>query len=1126
LGTSEGTEKDARWIASAGCVLIVVFLLTYGAAPASAVQVHALDPLLSLTGGTGTTSLDPVPDPGPTHPAKPFDNPCGVATDDYGDIYVASVGSDGSGAIYVFGPDGRFITEMSSQQRSCSLAVDSEGRLFAYRVGAFDVARYDPLVYQPATRNIQYGPASPVVVGATERLVEGMTLDPSNDHLYVSYSNFESRFLFEDVTAGEGFTENVFGDPRALAVWGTNHDIISSGDPWEPIYDPSTGLVSVLDAVSHEVTLTLDGSTTPDGSFGFEFGRGGVAVDQANGDIYVDDIAIHHVVDQFDSSGKYLGQLKLESNGLKSSEPFSAIAVDRGENSPNKGYVYVTSGSKATNAHLYAFALLDVGPPEVKEARAENIGETEAVLAAQLNPHGAATSYRFEYGTANCATSTCESAPVPEGDGGSAGAFHPVSVPVAGLSPGATYHFRVVATSNCNPSEPAVICVASTPDATFTTFSAPAGQACANAGMRTGASAALPDCRAYELVTPPDTNGRIPTSTVFGTGPTVAAPVLLAAAEGNSVLFGTEGGVLPGSEGSGLYDVYQATRGSGGWSTEFSGLNGQQAAEPYPVMASPDTAYTSWLVLGDDGSLVDTSGGAASYLRGPGGSITPVGQGSLTTAPGAETRWISTSAGHLIFTSAVRLETAAPPTGTITVYDRSPGGPTHVVSLLPGNVTPLADEDATYLGTAAQGGAVAFRIGGAIYERLANSQTVKVTDGPATYGGMSADGSRVFFVAGGDIFAFDSRAGTTSTVGSGSESTMVNVSADGSHVYFVSPAVLTGPEANSQGDKASAGAENLYEWDAGSDEVHYIASIEEVDVIGEDPPPGGADGLIGGLGLWTSDAVNPDQSRFVGVANDPSRTNSDGKIFVFESRARLTAYDNNGHTEIYRYDVGSRELGCVSCNPTEAAPSADARLESRYAPLLSSIPPVSAISRIDNLAAGGEIVFFQSAERLAAGDTDAKIDVYEWLAQGIGGCEPGGGCIRLISGGHSSSDDYLYATTPDGGSVFFLSGDTLVGQDRDHTPSIYAARVGGGFPPPPTQAAGCLGEACQGSPRAAPTELSPASATFGGPGNRRPAKRPRCRKPKHGAKARAGKRCAKHRPKSHKQRDAGGGQGK
>ena len=879
----EQTVGCTSWRVIAPCCVLVAVIAISLVAPAwaSAVQVHALDPVLSLTGGTGVSSLDPVPDPGGAHPSKPFDNPCGVATDAYGDVYVASAPNEGDGAIYVFGPDGRFVSEVPSKQRSCGIAVDSSGRIYAYQGGSFEIVRYNPTAYEPEAASIEYDPEPTLVASSGERLIAGMALDPSNDHLYVSYANFESRFRFEDLTAGSNFTEEQFGDPNSIAVWGQNHDIVSSGDPWTPDYDPFTVLVSVLDGVTHEVKVTLDGKSSPAGSFAFNFGRAGIAVDQANGDIYVDDTSVHHVVDQFDSLGNYRDQISLSGSGLKQSEPFSAIAVDRGEHSPNQGYVFVTSGNKASNAHLYAFALVDVGPSEVKGARAEDIGETEAVLGADLNPHGAATTYRFEYGPGDCGASSCESIPVSPASGGSGGGFHPVAVPVVGLQPGTTYHFRVVATSNCNPNEPGQVCTVASPDATFTTFPAPIPLACPNAALRIGASATLPDCRAYELVTPSDTNGRIPTSTVFGTGPTVSAPVLSVAADGESVLFGAEGGSLPGNEGSGLYDVYRATRGAMGWGTAFSGLNGQQAAEPYPVTASDNTARTAWLVLGDKGSLA-VPGGAASYLRGPEGAIEPVGQGSLATAAGAQTRWISPAGERVVFTAVTRLETDAPPTGTQTVYERSPGGTTRVVSLLPGNFTPLANEDAAFLGAATDASAVAFRIGNAIYERLGDGKTVKVTAGPATFGGISADGARVFYVTAGNVFSFDSVAGTSVPIGSGGESTLVNVAASGARAYFVSPLVLTGAQANSEGAKAVSGAENLYVWEAGSGVLRFVAAVTEEDVVGEEPPTGGADGLIGGLGLWTSDAVTPDQSRFVGVANDPSRTTSDGHVLVFE----------------------------------------------------------------------------------------------------------------------------------------------------------------------------------------------------------------------------------------------------
>src|SRR4029077_6836800 len=122
-----------------------------------------------------------------------------------------------------------------------------------------------------------------------------------------------------------------------------------------------------------------------------------------------------------------------------------------------------------------------------------------------------------------------------------------------------------------------------------------------------------------------------------------------------------------------------------------------------------------------------------------------------------------------------------------------------------------------------------------------------------------------------------------------------------------------------------------------------------------------------------------------------------------------------------------------------------------------------------NLTPDGQRALFQSAEPLVVGDTDGLQDVYEWEAPGKGTCteqsaafqSPAGGCIYLISGGRSATDDYLYGMSTDGSDIVFLSGDVLNFEDPDGTPSLYDARVGGGFPKPPPPPGECLGEACQ-----------------------------------------------------------------
>ena len=83
-------------------------------------------------------------------------------------------------------------------------------------------------------------------------------------------------------------------------------------------------------------------------------------------------------------------------------------------------------------------------------------------------------------------------------------------------------------------------------------------------------------------------------------------------------------------------------------------------------------------------------------------------------------------------------------------------------------------------------------------------------------------GSYVFYLLGGDAFRFATGSGETTPIGSGGESTVVNVSDDGSHVFFVSEQQLDGGEGQ-------AGAENLYVWDGAS--VSFVVVLASEDMV-------------------------------------------------------------------------------------------------------------------------------------------------------------------------------------------------------------------------------------------------------------------------------------------------------
>src|SRR3954466_2906491 len=83
--------------------------LVCASSAAQAATGHDFDPVLSLRGNCSTSALDEVPDPGlcpippgvpgVDHPPKAFEQPCGVATDLHGDIYVASAGAGNGGGL-------------------------------------------------------------------------------------------------------------------------------------------------------------------------------------------------------------------------------------------------------------------------------------------------------------------------------------------------------------------------------------------------------------------------------------------------------------------------------------------------------------------------------------------------------------------------------------------------------------------------------------------------------------------------------------------------------------------------------------------------------------------------------------------------------------------------------------------------------------------------------------------------------------------------------------------------------------------------------------------------------------------------------------------------------------------
>jgi hypothetical protein len=797
--------------------------------------------------------------------------------------------------------------------------------------------------------------------------------------------------------------------------------------------------------------------------------------------------------------------------------------------------------------------------PTIVSAGASSVTTKAALLEAQINPEGEATSYRFEYGTADCSTNPCASTSV--GNVGAGSSAVKVTKEVSGLSPGTTYHFRVLATNGSGTVEGA--------DRTFTTFALVPASDCPNQAFRTGPAANLPDCRGYELVSPVEKNGK-DIRAEFGD---VRTTFNQSAPDGDKLTYsssGVFGDQLAGHSSS----QYIATRGPAGWSTH--GINAPRGStlvdEIYPFvnfagdlwsqfqMFSPDLSE-AWVNDTNKEPLTPDAGqGWANLYRRDnlGDSYEAVTKTTLSPPnnPAEHTLEVvgrSSDSSHVVFGAASRLTPDAAPDPTYygiwQTYDYS-DGKLHLVSVLPdGTANPtnsspgsIGHEQASSAGQF--GGAVSHVISddgsrifwtaaftetdsgiGAIYVRENPGEPQSALNGssectePAkactrlVVGGSesrfqaaSADGSKVLYTTGSEINVlseFDVDTEVTTPV-AGEVGGVVGAGDDLSYFYFVSKEALDAG--------ATAGEWNLYVDHDGA--VRFITTLDSVDLFGVIQP-----GIFNPGGIADAHALYR-----------ASRVTPDGRHLAFMSNRSLTGYDNtdalNGKAdmEVYLYDAGADELTCASCNPSGARPVGEELLPPYYtrrgpasettvwaAAWLQTWLHATYHSRA--LSDDGNRLYFNSFDALVPQDTNGVQDVYQWEAEGSGSCQTVSGCVSLISTGESPDKSEFIDASADGSNVFIETSSGIDPRDPGLI-DIYDARVNGGFPGPPSPTE-CFGDACQSVPEA-PRDPTPASAAFEGAGNPTPKKtHRRCRArsrhagkgDKHRAKHKKAKRC-------------------
>jgi hypothetical protein len=215
------------------------------------------------------------------------------------------------------------------------------------------------------------------------------------------------------------------GEPNALA--GSRKSRAEGVTPQPGLaVDSATNLYVVHKGVHILAKLNKAGEVLNESVGGLE-GVVGVALDLSTDDVYVD---LGSEIAEFDSASNELVQFG--SVQLGGSGGAGAIALN-----PATGTIYVANAAAGT-IFLYG----RTPGPRVLPGAATGVGPTSATVDATVNPEGSATTYQFEYGTSTSYGQTAPAAPAAAGAG---------SIPVAegtslaGLEPGTTYHYRVVA---------------------------------------------------------------------------------------------------------------------------------------------------------------------------------------------------------------------------------------------------------------------------------------------------------------------------------------------------------------------------------------------------------------------------------------------------------------------------------------------------------------------------------------------------------------------------------------------------------------------------------------------------------------------------------------------------------
>ncbi len=869
--------------------------------------------------------------------------------------------------------------------------------------------------------------------------IGGVAIDPVDGHVYVSDNTV--RAVDEFSSTGDylgrlvGSPEAPFTETKSVAVGAGGDLYVAEGNGGAvDVFGPSVVIPDVLTTQATSMgttTATLNGSVNPDGTSvvdcKFEYGS--------------EDGVYDHSVPCSQSlplSGESPVAVSAEVTGLTIATAYH--------------YRVVASNANGTSTAIPLEFETSSIAPGVEGESVEKIGTTVATLAARINQNKAATTYHFEFGpTGSYGTSV----PVPDRAIGSGPNETTVSQVITGLTAGASYHYRVVAT-NADGST-------NGPDRAFATFassSSGVSENCPNAALREAqGSTSLPDCRAYEQVSPVSKNG----GDVFGQSDTS-----IASSTGDAIAYLSYTG-FSNTAGSGALGAvqYVAFRGADAWST-------------YAVTPTPATSAYQ-IFAGDTFNRLFSDDFAGSVVE---GYVLPDAEAGVPTAENlyledvksqdlqtiskpqegtqsnnfraleTSLRGASSDLGVVVFETPANLLTQA--TGSGPKLYVSDHGSLQLVGVLPDGSLPS---------------------GGSASARESLREATKYHDA------VSVDGSRIFFMSPAD----------------GSSAPQLYMRENEQRSVWVSQSEASAPDPEPQNVKFQGATPD-------GSQVLFTTTDRLLDVDPGGPgyglyrysntPNPESEANLTFIGRFTDDTGGNGPPEVVGMSTDAKRiyvrtmeesfdpirgasfaldvwdegvtrvaahlsrggsgeavVSADGQRIAF-----LTGEPSPGRGEMYLYDAPSEKLTCVSCLPNNAG----GMLGVDSSPAATEFAHTLGLGFPHRLmSSDGRFVFFATPDALLPQDTNGVADVYEYSVET--------GELSLISISSGSEGTWFVEASASGRDVFVVTRHAYSRSDTDSQVDLYDIRVDGGLAEPPAAAVACAGDACQGLPSAAPT---------------------------------------------------------